>query len=121
MKISLSAFYAYRRGATYQKTMRQSELDNRVRECFYFHRRRYGTRRIAAELQTGRASVRTAMRREKLTAIAARRFKPKTTDSSHDSRISPNLLKESANAPSGAGEVIVGDITYIRLRGGKFC
>jgi transposase InsO family protein len=121
MKISLSAFYAYRRGVTYQKTTRQAELDNRVRECFYFHRRRYGTRRIAAELQTGRGSVRTAMQREKLTAIASRRFKPKTTDSSHDSRISPNLLKESANAPSGAGEVIVGDITYIRLADGSFC
>lgn len=61
------------------------------------------------------------MRREKLQAIGPRRFKPKTTDSHHDSRISPNLLKESSNAPRGAGEVIVGDITYIRLRDGSFC
>lgn len=121
MKVSLSAFYAFRRGTTYRKTARQSELDNRVRECFYFHRRRYGTRRIAVELQTGRASVRAAMRRENLTAIAPRRFKPKTTDSNHDSRISPNLLKESANAPLGGGLCVVGDITYIRLRDGSFC
>ncbi len=121
MKVSLSAFYAYLRGATYQKTARQVELDKRVRECFYIHRRRYGARRIAAELETGRASVRAAMRRENLTAIAPRKFKPKTTDSNHDSRISPNLLKESANEPGGAGEVIVGDITYIRLADGSFC
>ena len=53
MKVSLSAFYAYVRGATYRKTRRQADLDNRVRACFYFHRRRYGTRRIAAELETG--------------------------------------------------------------------
>ncbi len=121
LKVSLSAFYAYRRGATYRKTVRQAELDNRVRACFYFHRRRYGTRRIAAELQTGRALVRAAMRRENLRAIAPRRFKPQTTDSNHDARISPNLLKEAAGAPSSTGEVIVGDITYIRLADGSFC
>jgi putative transposase len=121
MKVSVSAFYAYQRGASYRKTKRQAELDERVRNCFYFHRRRYGTRRIAVELQTGRASVRAAMRRENLRAIAPRKFKPKTTDSNHDARLSPNLLKESANAPTAAGEVIVGDITYIRLADGSFC
>ena len=121
MKVSVSAFYAFRRGATFQKTARQAALDERVRTCFYFHRRRYGTRRIAVELAAGRASVRAAMRRENLRAIGPRRFKPKTTDSDHDSRISPNLLKNASNEPSGAGAVIVGDITYIRLRDGSFC
>lgn len=121
MKVSVSAFYAYRRGATYRKTERQAELDNRVRECFYIHRRRYGTRRIAAELETGRGAVRAAMRRESLQAIAPRKFKPKTTDSNHDAGISPNLLKKEANAPTASGAVIVGDITYIRLRDGSFC
>jgi len=121
MKVSVSAYYAYRRGATYRKTKRQAELDERVRNCFFLHRRRYGTRRIAVELKTGRSAVRAAMRREKLEAIGPRRFKPRTTDSDHDARVSPNLLKEASNAPSGAGEVIVGDITYIRLRDGSFC
>ncbi len=119
--MSVSAFYAYRRGASYQKTARQKDLDERVRTCFYFHRRRYGTRRIAADLATGRAAVRAAMRRENLKAIGPKRFVPRTTDSDHDSRISPNLLKDAANEPSIAGEVIVGDITYIRLRDGSFC
>lgn len=124
MKVSRSAFYAYLRGATHQKTKRQAELDERVRAGFYFHRRRYGTRRLAAELKTGRASVRAAMRREKLQAIAPRRFKPKTTDSHHDARVSPNLLKSATGEPGGGGgggEVIVGDITYIRLSDGSFC
>jgi transposase InsO family protein len=121
MQVSVSAFCAFRRGATYQKTARQKDLDERVRTCFYFHRRRYGTRRLAVELNTGRAAVRAAMRRENLKAIGPRRFKPRTTDSDHDSRISPNLLKAAANEPTGAGEVMVGDITYIRLRDGSFC
>jgi transposase InsO family protein len=68
MKVSRSAFYAYRRGASYQKTKRQKDLDKSAREYFYLHRRRYGTRRIAAELETGRAAVRAAMRRESLQA-----------------------------------------------------
>ena len=61
------------------------------------------------------------MRREKLMAIGPRRFKPRTTDSDHDSRISPNLLRNAANEPTAAGEVMIGDITYIRLRDGRFC
>jgi transposase InsO family protein len=121
MRVSVSAFYAYQRGATYLKTARQTDLDNRVRTCFYFHRRRYGTRRIAVELNAGRASVRAAMRREDLKAIVPKRFVPRTTNSNHDSRISPNLLKEAAHAPTAAGQVIVGDITYIRLANGSFC
>jgi hypothetical protein len=36
MKVSLPAFYAYLRGASYRQTKRQAELDNRVRECFSF-------------------------------------------------------------------------------------
>lgn len=61
------------------------------------------------------------MRRESLRAIAPRRFKPQTTDSNYDARINSNLLKESANTPTGAGEVFVGDIIYIRLWDGSFC
>jgi putative transposase len=40
---------------------------------------------------------------------------------SHSELVSPNLLKESGNAPQSWGEVIVGDITYVPLKGGKFC
>jgi len=56
-----------------------------------------------------------------LRAIAPRRFKPRTTDSNHDSRISPNLPKETAKEIYQAGEVIVGDITYLPMRNGRWC
>jgi transposase InsO family protein len=61
------------------------------------------------------------MREQNLRAIVPRRFVPRTTDSNHDARVSPNLLKEPSNQVQGAGQVIVGDITYIRLANGKFC
>jgi transposase InsO family protein len=121
MKISLSAFYAFRRGQTFQKTARRAALDERVRTCFYFHRRRYGTRRIAVELKTGRAAVRAAMRRENLRAIGPRRFKPRTTESNHNFGVSPNLLRDPINEPTDKGTVLVGDITYLPLQNGKWC
>lgn len=61
------------------------------------------------------------MKRENLTAIAPKRFKPMTTDSRHDLRISPNLLQNGRGAPLEKGEVIVGDITYLPVKGGGFC
>jgi transposase InsO family protein len=54
-----------------------------------------------------------------LKAIQPRSFVPKTTDSRHPYRISPNLLKERG-FPSGINEVWVGDITYIPMAGGTF-
>jgi transposase InsO family protein len=92
-----------------------------VKECFWFHRRRYGTRRIAAELKIGRFTVRNVLRRENLQAIAAKRFKPQTTDSRHGLLIGVNLLQNGANQPKGKGGVLVGDITYLRLADGTFC
>lgn len=77
--------------------------------------------RIAAELKSGRFRARKAMNRQGLRAIAPKASLPKTTDSSHNHRISPNLLQSEANQPPGKGEVIVGDITYLPLKDGKFC
>lgn len=92
-----------------------------VKRCFDEHRRRYGSRRIAKTLEIGRYEVRGIMKKEGLRAIAAKAFRPKTTDSRHGRLVSPNLLRDSLNAPSGKGEVIVGDITYLPMRDGRFC
>lgn len=126
MKVSVAGFYAWRRRLKRPSQGRRRELAQKVKDCFLENRRRYGSRRIAAALQksgisVGRFQVRSLMREQHLRAIAPRRFKPRTTDSSHDSRVSPNLLKEPSNQASAPGQVIVGDITYIALRGGKFC
>ncbi len=121
MKVSVSAYYAYARGASCRETTARKICRGKVRQCFFNHRRRYGSRRIAAELKMGRAAARSAMKREGLRAIAPKRFKPTTTDSKHNGRISPNLLQSGLNTPAGKGEVIVGDITYLPVKGGGFC
>ena len=121
MKVSSSSYYSYSRGASYGETFRQKVCREKVRDCFYDNRRRYGSRRIAKQLGIGRFRVRTLMKRDNLRAIAPKRFKPQTTDSNHDARISLNLLQNGMNTPSNKGEVIVGDITYLPVQGGKFC
>jgi putative transposase len=121
MSVVRSAYYDYRRGKTYRETPKKAVCALRVKECFALHRRRYGTRRIAAELKIGRSAVRSVMRRENLRAIAPKSFKPQTTDSKHGSPVCANLLQNEATAPTTQGEVFIGDITYLPLRGGGFC
>jgi transposase InsO family protein len=61
------------------------------------------------------------MREQNLQAIQPRSFVPKTTNSKHGGRISPNLLKKNKIEVYLRGQAIVGDITYLGLRNGKFC
>lgn len=121
MQVNRSAYYAYASRRTYRESFLKTICAARVKECFWFHRRRYGTRRIAAELKIGRSTVRNVLRRDNLRAIQAKSFKPQTTDSKHGLPVCPNLLQSSVNAPTGKGQVFVGDITYLRLANGAFC
>jgi transposase InsO family protein len=54
-----------------------------------------------------------------LRAIAPKSFVPRTTDSRHGRRASPNLLHEAA-LPQAPNRVLVGDITYLPLLGGSW-
>lgn len=60
------------------------------------------------------------MKEENLKAIQAKAFKPKTTDSK-GTTAAPNLLAEINIEECAPRKIIIGDITYIRLRGGGFC
>ena len=121
MQVRRSCYYSWRAKASYSLSAGKISQAARIKECFYVHRRRYGSRRIAAALEIGRHQVRSVMKREDLKAIAPKRFVPRTTDSKHGLAVSPNLLRDAANAPLDKGEVFVGDITYLRLRSGGFC
>lgn len=126
MKVSEDAFYAWGRGKTYRLSPQKSELAAAVKEVFYLHRRRYGARRISAELvaggvPVGRRLAGSLMKAQGLKAISPKRFVPRTTDSRHDLGYSPNLLRDPMNEPAGQGLCLVGDITYLPLQNGKFC
>lgn len=127
MEVSRSAFYTWIKGRE-QPTdhkQKQKQLEMAIIDTFKEHRKRYGVRRIVAELRAlgydvGRQKVRTVMQAHGLTAIQPRSFVPRTTDSRHPYLTSPNLLLERA-PPQRPDEVWVGDITYIPMSGGGFC
>lgn len=124
--VSRSAYYSWKEqqqaGVADEK---KKAVEQQVLSIFKEHRRRYGARRIAAELKAaekvkaGVYKVRKMMKKHGLKAIQPRSFVPKTTDSRHHYTISPNLLLERS-LPLRPDQVWVGDITYIPLCGGDY-
>lgn len=124
-KVSRSAYYAWAAGKA-RREVRQASIRMAVKEKFYFHKRTYGSKRLSDELKdsgvmAGRYLIRRIMREEGLVAKCPRGYRPRTTDSRTTSGPSPNLLKDVETQALGAGEAMVGDITYLRLKGGGFC
>lgn len=124
LDVSRPAFYAWQRGDATVHEKQDQRLMPLIRVIFRKHRRRYGARRIAAELRDQGVAcsprrVSKLLKIQGLTAIQPKSFQPKTTNSQHRLGYSPNLLMD-AETPKGINEVWVGDITYVRLRGGLF-
>lgn len=125
MEVSPSGYYAWRKRLTKPPCVRRQNLKQLVRNCYFENRRRYGARGISRALskagtKIGRRKVSGLMKEEGWQAIQRKVFKPKTTDSKGVTT-SPNLLKDLNLAECAVHKIIIGDITYIRLRGGKFC
>jgi len=88
-----------------------------IQQIALCHRRRYGYRRIAAELRrrgmkVNHKRVVRLMREDNLLAIRSRRFVI-TTDSEHDLEVYLNLAKRMK--VTGTNQLWVADFTYIRL------
>jgi len=125
MEVSASGYYAWRKRLTKPPCPRRKSLRQLVRNCYFENRRRYGSRRVSKALakngvKIGRSKVRSLMKEENLKAIQAKAFKPRTTDSKGITA-APNLLTGIKLEECAPAKIIIGDITYIRLRGGRFC
>jgi len=125
MRVSPSGYYAWRKRLTKAPCLKKKKLADLVKNCYFENRRRYGTRRIKASLQksglkVGRFVIGRLMKEQGLRAIRSKSFKPKTTDSK-GTLASPNLLAAVKIEDCAMAEVIVGDITYVPLRNGKWC
>jgi putative transposase len=124
LEVSRSAFYAWRQAGVTTREENDLELLPMVRMIFHQHRRRYGARRIAKELDDrghpcGRHRVAKLLKTQGLRAIQPKSFKPRTTESRHRLGYSPNLLLES-DEPRGLNQLWVGDITYVPIADGAF-
>lgn len=125
MEVSLSGYYAWRKKLSQPPSVRRASLKQLVRNCYWENRKRYGTRRIKAELEKsgvriGRLCVRKLMQEEGLKAIQPKSFKPRTTDSK-GVQAAPNLLAKVTAEECAIGQIVIGDITYLPLRNGRFC
>ena len=120
MQVSRSCFYAWAGKESYQPRTGYELKESALKAAFNQHKRRYGVRRLVAELADEQVQVsyhlaRRIMGKWGLKAIQPRSFIPRTTDSRHPYRISPNLLLDQP-MPVYMNKVWVGDITYIPLR-----
>ena len=95
-----------------------AQIGELIEKTFRRHRRRYGYRRLSAELADhgvtcAPARVRRLMAQRSLHAIQPKNFVPKTSDGRAD-RPSPNLLSGQP-LPTIPGRVWAGDITFIPI------
>jgi putative transposase len=122
--VSRAGYYAHAGGAAGPREQEDARLRPLVRQIFWEHKRRYGARRIAAELAargevSGPGRVARLLKQLGLQAIQPKSFRPRTTQSRHPLGYSPNLLL-GAPPPSGLNQVWLGDITFVPLAGSRF-
>ncbi|WP_317192392.1 IS3 family transposase [Hymenobacter jeongseonensis] len=118
--VAPSAYYAWQQ--RHQAPALEPAWQGAVRVAFQRHGRRYGTRRLRAELQAeghgvGRGRIRRALATHGLRAQQPRSFVPRTTHSAPGRCAVPNRLLGQP-APTAPNQVWVGDITYLPKQGG---
>jgi len=122
--VSRAGYYAYVHGGAGLRQQQDARLRPLVQQIFWEHKRRYGARRIAAELTArgevcGPGRVARLLKQLGVQAIQPRSFRPRTTQSRHPLGYSPNLLLQ-VSPPTGINQVWVGDISFVPLAGSRF-
>lgn len=117
LEVSKSGYYASLERPISQRSRRQEELAERIRQVHEQNRSVYGSPRVHEALLAGgqKVSVKTVakiMKQKQITAKIKRKFVPCTTDSNHGHSPAPNRLERdfSAEMPNRKW---VSDITYI--------
>ncbi|MCF6248320.1 MAG: IS3 family transposase [Desulfobacula sp.] len=127
--VRMASIFNVHRGGYYKwikHPITKRELENRklrkiIKGIFFEYKHRYGSPRIAKELKEqgitcSKNRVCKLMKKEKLIPKAKRKFKV-TTNSKHNLKISPDLVKRDFN-PSKPNKLWVSDLTYIRTKAG---
>lgn len=119
LAVPRSSFYQGAKPTATQTGDRQ--IADRIEALFKHHRRRYGYRRIAAELSDAGVvcapdRIRRLMRQRGLHALQPKSYLPKTSDGRAD-KPSANLLLDQP-LPQKPDQVWAGDITFIPTASG---
>ena len=120
---SRSGFYAWchRRKQPSVRQQQRDLLDRQVAEAFAFRKGRSGSPGLTLDLaEEGHLynpkTVAASMKRQRLRAKAAKKFKA-TTNSNHNLPVAPNLLAQDF-AATDQNQKWVGDITYLQTTEG---
>ncbi len=120
-----SGYYHYKNIGIVIEAKKQQEakaLQEAIGKAFISSRKYSGSRRIKSKLDkdglpVSRARIIKLMKESGLKVKTKRKFRPQTTDSSHNLPITPNLLNREFNTLM-PNQKYVGDITYIPTREG---
>ena len=96
LKVSRSSYYGWLHDPEGKRARKCRELDEKIRQKYFEAKGRYGSPRLAKELQMSGTQVLrftegSHMKQMGLRSKLSKRFKV-TTDSSHDYKVAPNLL-----------------------------
>ena len=124
-EVSRAGYYAWFGREPSQRQQRDQQLLPLIGKAFGTGRGSYGSPRVTRELKAqrvacGRHRVARLMRQVGLSGQQSAAFRPRTTDSNHESPIAPNRLK-TLGPPQRPNQIWVSDITYIAtLQGWRY-
>lgn len=122
-----SNYYNWKKQENFRELSNKAKICMAIKKIFRKSKKTYGSPRIWIELkkqnyQVSENTVAKYMKELGLDARHKKSFKVQTTDSDHEDPIAPRVFKtEDENSmPDGPGQVLAGDITYLRLGNRKF-
>lgn len=120
--VTPSGYYNWKKQALRTRFIRKEEICKKIQIIFKESKETYGAPRIYQELKdlnilVSLNTVAKYMSELGLDARLKKKFSIQTTDSNHNSPIADRVFKvEDENAlPTKPGEILAGDITYLRL------
>lgn len=115
--VSRSGYYAWSQAPVSARRQREQELRTKIALVHQQSRETYGSPRVTIELQSqgeevGRHRVARLMHEAGLRGRQKRRYRIRTTDSTHSHPIAPNRLA-TLPTPTKPNQVWVTDLTYV--------
>lgn len=122
LKVSRSGYYAWLHRQPSPRAKENQQLMKAIRRTYHGSKRRYGSPKITEELQASgyqvsRPRVARLMKSAQLKSIIHKRYQVRTTDTTHNYPVKPNLLNRDFKVDKPS-EVWVSDITYIPTKQG---
>jgi transposase InsO family protein len=122
LRVSISGYYYWLQHPMGLRASKEQQLLAAVKKVYQQSDCRYGSPRIAVELQeqgilASRPRVARLMRKHAIRSIIRKKYRVQTTDSNHGFAIAENYLNRDFSATRLA-EKWVSDLTYIRTQQG---